>query len=160
MVYEYMKSKTLILICLLILSFSSRNWAYIDAHINNSHINANIQIKESHHNNHYQTPHYNRGHHGYKYGYRVRVLPVGYARISVRGNPYYYRYGVYYRYGDSDYIVVEPPNETIFSFQVPTSRGVYNTVVIRKSGSGYIGPRGEFYEVFPESSQLSIMYGN
>ena len=45
-----------------------------------------------------------------------------------------------------------------FSINVPNNSGGYTTVVIKKSGKGYVGPQGEFYAEFPKVAQLKAMY--
>lgn len=45
----------------------------------------------------------------YSIGYSLAIIPDGYVRIVVGGLPYYYYSGVYYRYIDSAYIVVQAP---------------------------------------------------
>lgn len=42
-------------------------------------------------------------------GFRLRVLPVGYATFYVGGLPYYYYAGTYYVVRDEGYVVVQPP---------------------------------------------------
>lgn len=41
---------------------------------------------------------------------------------------------------------------------VPNKNGGYTPVVLKKSGSGYVGPQGEYYSEFPKVSQLQAMY--
>jgi len=45
-----------------------------------------------------------------------------------------------------------------FPINVPNNSGGYTTVVIKKSGNGYVGPQGEFYASFPSIAQLKAMY--
>ena len=42
---------------------------------------------------------------------------------------------------------------------IPNYRGSYTPVTLKRSGSGFIGPQGEFYTEFPKVSQLIVMYG-
>src|ERR1039457_756371 len=42
---------------------------------------------------------------------------------------------------------------------VPNDQGGYTSLVITKSGDGFIGPQGEFYPHFPAVSQLQVVYG-
>ena len=49
------------------------------------------------------------------------------------------------------------PQDT-FPVNVPNNTGGYTTVVIKKSGNGYVGPQGEFYAEFPKVAQLKAMY--
>jgi len=53
---------------------------------------------------------------------------------------------------------VTQPDE--FVVNIPNSHGGYNAVVIKKSGDGFIGPRGEYYPEFPKMFQLQMKYGN
>ena len=46
-----------------------------------------------------------------------------------------------------------------FTINIPNSQGGYNAVVIKKSGNGYIGPKGEYYPEFPKVFQLQMTYG-
>jgi len=42
---------------------------------------------------------------------------------------------------------------------VPNSSGVgYTSVVLRRSGNGYVGPQGEYYQEIPSTEQLQAMY--
>jgi len=50
-----------------------------------------------------------------------------------------------------------PPDE--FTVNVPNNDGSYTAVIIKRSGSGFIGPQGEYYPEFPKIFQLKIMYG-
>jgi hypothetical protein len=45
-----------------------------------------------------------------------------------------------------------------FPINVPNNTGGYTTVVIKRSGKGYMGPQGEFYAEFPKVTQLKAMY--
>lgn len=47
-----------------------------------------------------------------------------------------------------------------FTVNVPNNQGSYTAVVIQQSGSGYVGPQGEYYPQFPTVSQLQTMYGS
>ena len=42
---------------------------------------------------------------------------------------------------------------------VPNSNGTYTAVVLKRSGNGYVGPQGEYYEQIPATAQLQAMYG-
>ena len=46
-----------------------------------------------------------------------------------------------------------------FTVNVPNSQGGYTAVVIQSSGSGFVGPRGEYYANFPSVYQLQAVYG-
>jgi len=45
-----------------------------------------------------------------------------------------------------------------FPVNIPNNSGGFSTVVIKKSGNGYVGPQGEFYASFPTVAQLKAMY--
>jgi len=47
-----------------------------------------------------------------------------------------------------------------FVVNIPNSHGGYNALVIKRSGEGFIGPRGEYYPEFPKMFQLQLKYGN
>jgi hypothetical protein len=80
-------------------------------------------------------------HFGPAFGFRLNVLPFGYSRIYVGGNPYYYNDGVYYRnYNNSSYQVVAPPlNATVD--RLPSNAAV--TVI---DGQKYYQVGGTFYQ--------------
>jgi hypothetical protein len=42
---------------------------------------------------------------------------------------------------------------------VPNSTGGYTSVVLKRSGNGYLGPQGEYYNEVPTTAQLQAMYG-
>jgi hypothetical protein len=42
---------------------------------------------------------------------------------------------------------------------VPNSNGGYTAVVLKRSGTGYLGPQGEYYAQIPTTAQLQAMYG-
>ena len=42
---------------------------------------------------------------------------------------------------------------------VPNNNGGYTAVVLRRSGNGYVGPQGEYYDQVPSTAQLQAMYG-
>lgn len=46
-----------------------------------------------------------------------------------------------------------------FTLNVPNAQGGYTAIVIKKSGNGYVGPQGEYYQQFPTVAQLQTMYG-
>lgn len=52
-----------------------------------------------------------------------------------------------------------PSTMDTFTINVPNARGAYTAVVIRRSGEGFVGPQGEFYESFPLVSELKVIYG-
>ena len=50
-------------------------------------------------------------------------------------------------------------SQDAFPVNVPNNSGGYTSVVIKRSGNGYVGPQGEFYATFPSVAQLKAMYG-
>ena len=62
-------------------------------------------------------------------------------------------------------VVVEQTSpSTIYSgdtvtVNVPNSNGTYTAVVLKRSGNGYVGPQGEYYDQIPTTVQLQAMYG-
>ena len=45
-----------------------------------------------------------------------------------------------------------------YTVNVPNSQGGYTAIIIKKSGNGYVGLRGEFYSNFPTVFQLQSVY--
>jgi len=56
-----------------------------------------------------------------------------------------------------------PPSVTYagdtVTVNVPNSNGGYTAVVLKRSGNGYVGPQGEYYDQIPTTAQLQAMYG-
>lgn len=53
-----------------------------------------------------------------------------------------------------------PANQPVeFIVNIPNRNGGYIAVVIKQSGNGYIGPKGEYYPEFPKIFQLELIYG-
>ena len=42
---------------------------------------------------------------------------------------------------------------------IPNSKGEYTKVTLKKSGNGFVGPQGEYYEGHPTVEQLKVLYG-
>jgi hypothetical protein len=42
---------------------------------------------------------------------------------------------------------------------VPNSNGGYTSVILKRSGNGFVGPQGEYYDQVPTTAQLQAMYG-
>jgi len=102
-----------------------------------------------------------------------------YQPVVVNGVTYYVNNGVYYTYTQYGYQAVATPagasaplvetaavtsvasagSDDSFTVNIPNSKGGYNTVIIKRSGNGFVGPQGEFYADFPKVSQLQVMYG-
>ena len=47
----------------------------------------------------------------------------------------------------------------VFVVNIPNAKGTYTPVSLRRSGTGFFGPQGEFYTEFPRVEQLKVMYG-
>jgi hypothetical protein len=45
------------------------------------------------------------------------------------------------------------------TINIPNDKGGYSAVSLKKSGTGYVGPQGEFYTEFPTVAQLRLLYG-
>jgi hypothetical protein len=116
-------------------------------------------------------------------GAYVSAIPPDFQAVFVNGRTYYTNDGVYYVLTHHGYRVVAPPvmyaqpqavvysqpeppqaappvaaGADSFTVNVPNNSGGYTTVVIKKSGNGYVGPQGEFYAAFPTIAQLKAMY--
>ncbi|MBF0619176.1 MAG: hypothetical protein HQL19_03300 [Candidatus Omnitrophica bacterium] len=110
-------------------------------------------------------------------GVVVAGIPDGYHQVVIDGVLYYTYNGVYYTRMPRGYQVIEPPATVVvgpttvvsnvavnnpreeFTVNIPNTQGGYTSVVIKPSGSGFVGPQGEFYAEFPKVSQLKVMYG-
>jgi len=53
-------------------------------------------------------------------------------------------------------VAVEPATVTVW---ITNSNGSQTSVSLRKSGPGFIGPRGEWYPNMPTNEQLRMVYG-
>lgn len=98
----------------------------------------------------------------------VEALPPQHTTVVVDNTTYYYDNNVYYRQlPDGAYVVVQQP--VIVSPQVqpvgeltinvPNSQGGYTAVTLRRSGGGFVGPQGEYYQDVPSVDQLRALYG-
>ncbi len=128
----------------------------------------------------YDRGYYDRGYYDPDYVY-VSPPPVFYQPIIVNGVTYYVNNGNYYLYTSYGYQLVSPPVTVVQSaptittqpiqvttsvntddsitLNIPNDKGGYTAVVLKRSGSGFVGPQGEFYSQFPKVSQLKVMYG-
>ena len=117
----------------------------------------------------------------YAPGYVVVSPSSSFQPVVVNGATYYVNNGAYYIYTQYGYQAVAAPVGAVqpvvtqnvvassvpatvdtgdsFSVNVPNDKGGYNAVVLKRSGSGFVGPQGEFYPEFPKISQLKLMYG-
>jgi hypothetical protein len=104
-----------------------------------------------------------------------------YQPVVVNGVTYYVNNGVYYIYTQYGYQAVATPagaaavpviqpatvtavpasvdTDDSFTINIPNNKGGYTTVILKKSGNGFVGPQGEFYTEFPKVSQLQVIYG-
>ena len=108
----------------------------------------------------------------------VTGIPSDFQPVIINGGTYYANNGIYYVYTRHGYRVVAAPVTVVqpavvqappvipapvaqdtFMVNVPNNNGGYTTVVIKKSGNGFVGPQGEFYSQFPTVAQLRVMYG-
>jgi hypothetical protein len=118
----------------------------------------------------------------------VLVAPNVYQPVVVNGETYYMNNGAYYAYTSYGYQAIAPPVTVVqppvvidnqaqpagpvittvgstantsdsFTINIPNNKGGYTAVTLKRSGNGYIGPQGEFYQEFPKVSQLEVMYG-
>jgi hypothetical protein len=49
--------------------------------------------------------------------------------------------------------------DEVFTVYIAKSKGGYAPITMRRSGTGYIGPQGEYYPEFPKIDLLKAMYG-
>jgi len=60
-------------------------------------------------------------------------------------------------------VVAQPPatveTQDAVTVNVPNNNGGYAAVVLKKSGTGFVGPQGEYYAQLPSVDQLQAMYG-
>ena len=61
-------------------------------------------------------------------------------------------------------VVAQTPPSTTYSgdtvtVNISNSNGTYTAVVLKRSGNGYVGPQGEYYDQIPTTAQLQAMYG-
>jgi hypothetical protein len=117
-------------------------------------------------------------------GALIDSLPPRYTTVVVAGTPYYYYDNYYYRpYPNGGYVVVPPPvlaqpavvmpqqaqaaavpamqaqPQEASTINIPNSRGGYTAVTLKRAGSGFIGPQGEYYSDNPTVEQLKVLYG-
>ncbi len=56
-------------------------------------------------------------------------------------------------------VVSDRVRADILVLNIPNNNGSYTRVELTKSGSGYVGPQGEYYEGHPTVDQLRVLYG-
>ena len=52
----------------------------------------------------------------------------------------------------------QPQTQDATTINIPNSRGGYTAVTLKKAGTGYVGPQGEYYSENPTVEQLKILY--
>ena len=52
----------------------------------------------------------------------------------------------------------QPQTQDATIINIPNSRGGYTAVTLKKAGTGYVGPQGEYYSENPTVEQLKILY--
>ena len=99
----------------------------------------------------------------------IDSLPPRHTTVVVEGTPYYHDDRYYYReIPQGGYVVVpapvmvqpQAPMPEMTTVNIPNSRGGYTSVTLRRSGNGFVGPQGEYYQNYPSVEQLRVMYGN
>ena len=96
----------------------------------------------------------------------VSVLPDDYYPVIIGGMTYYTDGTTYYQRVTQGYQVINPPvvvqgqtAEDTVTVQLTNDRGATVSIVLRKSGNGYIGPQGEYYDHLPTADELRPLYG-
>jgi hypothetical protein len=109
-------------------------------------------------------------------GASVSVIPPDFQPVIINARTYYTNNGVYYIltrqrgyrvvaapviYAQPQVVIAAPAvvTQDAYPVNVPNNSGGYVTVVIKRSGHGFMGPQGEFYRQFPAVTQLKVMYG-
>ena len=116
-------------------------------------------------------------------GALIDSLPPRSTTVVVAGTPYYYYDNYYYKpYPYGGYVVVPPPvltqpvmvmpqaapaaiaqpqpqTQEESTINIPNTRGGYTAVMLKKAGTGYVGPQGEYYSDNPTVEQLKVLYG-
>lgn len=109
----------------------------------------------------------------------IAALPDNYQPVVINGVAYYVNDGIYYQATPQGYLVVAQPATTVvtttttvpagaplpaqqipgeYTVNVPNGHDGYTAVTLKQSGTGYLGPQGEFYQSFPSVEQLKAMY--
>ena len=131
----------------------------------------------------YDGVYYRASHHGYvvtppPFGACIKRLPRGYTKIYIDRRPYYKYNEIYYARSPDGYVVIERPEpryaergggskrsepeegyDASFEINIPNKNGGYTTVILKRSGGGFTGPQGEYYEEFPKVDKLQVIYG-
>jgi hypothetical protein len=114
-------------------------------------------------------------------GVIISNVPTGCRKVYIDGSIYYTYNGNYYLQIAGGYRLVDRPLARVreevsdinvtnvspevrtgdtFTVNVPNAKGGYTAIRLNRSGSGYIGPQGEYYPEFPKVEQLRAMYAN
>lgn len=108
----------------------------------------------------------------------IPSIPRGCRLVRVNGREYYTNNDVYYIKVAGGYQTVDRPTTVVvdsdavayqdagsggsngnFTVNIPNTKGGYTAVTLKRSGSGFSGPQGEYYSEFPSVEQLRAMYG-
>lgn len=134
----------------------------------------------------YDGVYYREDHYGYvvtppPFGACIKRLPHGHTKIYIDGRPYYKYKEIYYEHSPDGYVVIEEPRprrdqhvrgegrdeggnegeyDASFEINIPNKGGGYTTVILKRSGSGFTGPQGEYYDEFPRVEKLKVIYGS
>jgi hypothetical protein len=116
----------------------------------------------------------------YYYPGYATVSSPSFQPVLVNGVTYYVNNGTYYLYTQYGYqavpapggmsapvvqtttqVTTSPASDTAdaITVNVPNGKGGYTAVVLKRSGTGFVGPQGEFYPEFPKVAQLQVVYG-
>lgn len=153
------------------------------------YVNVNLGVWPGPYYDPYYAPYYAPYYDPYYAAAPVVVSSSSYQPVLVNGVTYYVNNGVYYIYTQYGYQAVASPvgasvpavqatpvtvaaapvtvtagpasavTDDTYNINIPNSKGGYNSVTIKRSGNGFVGPQGEFYADFPKVSQLQVMYG-
>lgn len=146
----------------------------------------NLTIAIGNYHCHHCGKYYRRGHHHHcdRVIFRhprsviITSIPYGCRKVRIDGRHYYKYNDTYYIEVAGGYRIVDNPERnsgydrddndfegprTIghgdsFTVNIPNSKGGYTAVSLKRSGSGYTGPQGEYYPDFPRVDQLRAMY--
>jgi len=99
--------------------------------------------------------HFNRGfHHRRHHGGFIFIDP----HIGFRIDLSHHRYNRVIYQPQRDYYFDEF-NQRVYPVYIPNSDGTFTVVLIKRFGTGYIGPQKEHYTGFPTVEQLTVTYG-
>lgn len=98
------------------------------------------------------------GHHYYKYNDTYYIEVAGGYQIVDRPHGRYSEDDRDHDDNNDDYQQRDNRGGENFNVNIPNRKGGYTAVTLKRSGSGYIGPQGEYYSDFPKVEQLRAMY--